>query len=368
MQRPVINEDIPASGPEKGTVCSIYDYASYRNNRNKRPNTPYTRRRETALALSLRRKPTGHHIPSSWSRQYSYYPDWGRVQSLLDGLVAKCKTDLYDEIGGISLGRDLAEATMATTRFFRKVPAAAKLLKRGRFKKAAKSLGFKGNTRAIPNTYLGYTYAVAPLVQDIAHLWDFLTNKDPVVFRIVRTKRAPRYFQVTTQNLQSYVTQPLTARIERNYLCSARIIREMTSECFQPLEGVTFNPIPAIWDALPYSFVVDWFLPVESCLQQLYQASIKFKDGCNCIRCECTTSVTFPKGRISVEKTTNPYPGYCDWKAGLSSASSFYFSRVVDLSTKWSTAEALGAVRHSTHVGTRRLLNAFALAWQALSH
>lgn len=368
MKRPDIYDVIPGEGPESGTICIISDQSTYTNNKNLRPITSYYRNRQVSNSLSYRTIDHGYNSWSPWHRNYSINPAFGRYLSVGAGLVANCKSALYDEISGVMLGRDLTHALSGTTAFFRKVPHAAKLLRRGRFREAARHLGFKGKASVIPNTYLGYTYAVSPLVQDVAHLWDFVTQKDPLVFRIVRTKTAPRFNEFETYTLYSVGSPELKADIMRSYNISARIIREYTSECFVPLKGITFNPVPAIWDALPWSFVVDWFLPVSSCLEQLYQVDAKSLNGVNCTRYECVTSITFPNGRISREKTTQPYPAVVEWKYGLSQATSFRFYRDVDTSTKWSTAEALGALRHSGHMGVRRCLNAFALAWQAFSH
>lgn len=90
--------------------------------------------------------------------------------------------------------------------------------------------------------------------------------------------------------------------------------------------GLT-NPLQLAWELLPYSFVVDWFLPVGNFLANLdYQAGLRFKRGWHAVKIE----VDWTGKPIN----TNRFPtGFSSggWSGGSIDAKVKYFQRLPEL-------------------------------------
>lgn len=350
MKRPNLNVNIPL-------VCTMSDYTDiYVNNGNLRPDSPYKRYGRVYAKILAR------HIPRrpNWLPFKTVAPCPDVIgRSMYNDLLARCKSSVIDKIDGIMMTRDLKHAAEGTYSFFRRIPSAVRALRRGRFREAAHRLGCKGY-KTIPNTYLGYTYGVAPLVADVAKLWDFATKPNPPIFQVVSSAQKKEFgserIGLTVENTPIYAK----ASTEAQY--SVRMVRQFTSDAFLELKGMDLNPIPTIWDAIPWSFVIDWFVPIGAALQQLTFRAPTCCNGYNSLRGKASTSITFPLGTISSDR----FGRYWEYKLGLSTSTEFFFQREMDRSLTWSSAEALGAFMSGPTFGFRRLLNAFALASQAL--
>lgn len=350
--RPAISEWVP----EDMTGYYEYDSASYVNNKNLRPISPYWRERELSPCIWYK---------SPGSSQKLYYSAAGpslKDPTIQQSLIAKCKTKNLDTLDMIMLTRDLKEAVQGTTSFMLKVPRTIKLLKQGRFSEAARNQGWSGR-KSIPNTYLAYTYAVSPLVADCAHLWDFATKDQPPVFQTVKTARKT-LSRTRTYNLTSFITEPLRYSFEEEITHSVRVVRCFSTDAFLDLKGLDLNPIPTIWDSIPYSFIVDWFIPIGESLKMISYTGVKPISGYNCYRVVNEHRLTFPNGVVS-RSPDNPELFY-EYGTGLPKSESFYFERTIDNSLTWTLPEAAAAFKSSTHLSLRRLLNAAMMAWQAV--
>lgn len=350
--RPRIDEWIP----KDRTGYHEFDEASYINNKNRRPISPYTRKRRLTSCI-------WYKAPYSSTR--SYYSACGpslKDNVIKQSLIARCKVKNLDTLDMIMLTRDLKEAVQGTTSFMLKVPRTISLLKRGRFVEAARNQGWSGR-RSIPNTYLAYTYAVSPLVHDCARLWEFATHPKPPVFQTVKTARKT-LSMVRSTNLTSYVAQPLRAVYEEQITHSVRVVRCFSTDAFLDLEGLDLNPIPTIWDAIPYSFIVDWFVPIGDSLKMISYTGIKPINGYNCYRVVNEHRLTFPNGVVS-RSPNNPLL-FWEYGTGLPKSESFYFERTIDNTLTWTLPEAAAAFKNSMHLSLRRLLNASMMAWQAV--
>lgn len=110
----------------------------------------------------------------------------------------------------------------------------------------------------VSSTLLAYRYGVAPLMADLATTAELLSKEfsDAVTLRRAATTRWNGYNQAWDDNwtgTESVVLKATVSVSNPNLLLANRL-------------GI-INPQMWIWDATPWSFVVDWWFPIGSFLQ-----------------------------------------------------------------------------------------------------
>lgn len=142
-----------------------------------------------------------------------------------------------------------------------------------------------GVPELVAKNYLEYIYGLKPLVEDhfmIAKLLQEQVNETLLLYaestanRTVKLSRGNpvglSYSKITRleQSADAKVKTVLAARIDPNW-SGARTLNQF---------GL-LNPFGLAWDLVPYSFVVDWFLPFGPVLYALSApAGLVFVDGC----------------------------------------------------------------------------------------
>jgi hypothetical protein len=162
---------------------------------------------------------------------------------------------------------DLATELSQTMQTIRLVANAAKrladtfiLLKKGNIVKAFKKL-FPGTFKEVAQDRLAYVYGIKPLFSDIfgamEHLAEFL-QKAPQVKSNGHAKES------FTENVE-FVSSIFKVRVETvseirvKYGSSFRVVNPLDRTLSQL--GFT-NPANVIWELVPFSFVVDWFIRI----------------------------------------------------------------------------------------------------------
>lgn len=131
-----------------------------------------------------------------------------------------------------------------------------------------------GTPKAVANLYLQYIYGVVPLMQDVYGALDLMktsAKKDLLIHSVGRSKREPNVSDKTVRNVSNEATTKLVnvkvtdrvnshiwARIDPNY-SGTRALNQL---------GL-LNPASLAWELVPWSFVIDWVLPIGSVLQAL---------------------------------------------------------------------------------------------------
>lgn len=166
----------------------------------------------------------------------------------------------------IDLATDLAEAAQTVTLIGDAAALLARTflaLKSGNIVKAV--TGFIPKSRkAIANNFLAYRYGISPLLSDIDGAMDMLAQS---INGIPPTRAVGKFKK--TFNIQKVVGVNSTdweVKISVKYVSRNRIDNEVVSN-FSRL-GFT-NPANVLWELVPFSFVVDWFLPIGQHLRLL---------------------------------------------------------------------------------------------------
>lgn len=166
-----------------------------------------------------------------------------------------------------------------------KLASSFNALKKGNFRQAARNLGVGASRRktvafnraygrnrnnAISNGWLQLQYGWRPLLQDIYGSAEFLAKKQCHEIHSVVRSRIPL-------KLEEDLFYPASPNywdvlyIRKSTFDYSGLIRFATTgaELASAKEAGLTNPLSVAWELTPYSFVVDWFLPVGNYLNSL---------------------------------------------------------------------------------------------------
>jgi len=174
------------------------------------------------------------------------------------------KTDWGDSLGELhSSIRSMAESAMTGAAFIRQ-------MRRGQWANAARTLGLrpanlKAAQRNLANHWLAYSYGWRPLAQtmfDTQKVFAEITHRTTRAIEGNGHASESGTVAFTYNGLREQgdwrggVHCKLTATLDNPFLRSLNQL------------GLT-NPATVLWEVTPFSFVVDWFLPVGNTLQAM---------------------------------------------------------------------------------------------------
>lgn len=210
---------------------------------------------------------------------------------------------------------------------------------KGNFKKAFRVLGLRYRPQqSVANKYLALVFGYRPLINDIYGLYEELcspkSNRMMVVVRGKANERVRRnvYTSSVYTDSGSYNFGRGIARLEQHDNITQKMSWwfELDSKFLQDLarNGLT-NPAVVAWDLVPFSFVLDWLLPVGRVLNALdAQVGFNYLGG---------SHTTFIRSIVTVKKVTfEPLPDntyyqtrYSGTASAHCAASSVHFTRTV---------------------------------------
>lgn len=230
-------------------------------------------------------------------------PVWNVINTVHNRLLDKIRDQDIDL--GVALGESRETAAFVTSAMV-KTAKSYRQLRRGDVSGALQTLtGRKNrNWRDIPgaasDTWLAYTYGLRPLLSDVYGACEALDKrKQPYVD--VKTVRSGTIQRVEAE-VHAYdyyhnrVLGNITVRGQISFRVSNPLLKVIDSV------GLT-NPLSVAWELVPFSFVVDWFVPVGKMIQGIVPPQgVDFVDGW--ISCKCSG--------VSRAWTTipSPYPGW----------------------------------------------------------
>lgn len=209
-----------------------------------------------------------------------YYPYEGGFDNV-PGTLSLC-TEMamircLSEAGNFSANladmyRTRKEAVSMITKRVLQLGNAMLCLKRGNWRGMCGALGInlrrpRRSMRDVPGVWLEYIYGWKPLVEDVYSIVN-KPYKEP--YKICHGRKAMTgelngKFGSTAQD-SLFMTWKTMSTVKSHVRC--KILADGTALPAASQLGVT-NPSALAWEALPFSFVVDWFLPVGNYLELL---------------------------------------------------------------------------------------------------
>jgi hypothetical protein len=180
----------------------------------------------------------------------------------------------------------------------------AVFMRRGNFSAARRALGkrqaYFGATRwpqdlvrrptakTFSNFWLEYSYGWRPLLSDIYGAAELIAQTATKSRPTKVSGAAADGYQKTIEATQYGVTASVNVNVK--YLARCALYFDIADYVADSLKSTGIsNPALLAWELLPYSFVVDWFLPVGSYLNKLNASSgLKFVKGHTSVKTSCT--------------------------------------------------------------------------------
>ncbi|UUW21282.1 MAG: maturation protein [Sanya fiers-like virus 15] len=130
----------------------------------------------------------------------------------------------------------------------------------------------------IPGLWLEYWYGWAPFIKDCYNICKDILR----VPHMVTSTRVLKKFSVNTSKVYNdyYTKGTIYQRSDFFVLTTARAHCRVNNQAISAMAQTgILNPSLVLWEAVPYSFVVDWFIPVGEYLESLNSlAGIEVKD------------------------------------------------------------------------------------------
>lgn len=196
----------------------------------------------------------------------------------------KCYGALIDSLGSQSqMANNLLEAhqsvDMVRTRAFQ-LGQLAVALRRGRFGDALKAVenpnhktpkpGWKPKGKSFGDQWLEYHFGWEPLIQDMHNAVQALSKADFGYHKVRAVGRDLMTYQDRTDSHSGGVTY--YGRYDRRVSYNVRMgcaVRVSNPNAYLANQYGVINPLSVAWEAVPYSFVVDWFSNVGQCLSAM---------------------------------------------------------------------------------------------------
>jgi hypothetical protein len=207
-------------------------------------------------------------------------PSW-----MEDQVIASARTEI-NQIG-MNVYEDLAEASKTGNMIANIFVTIVKLFlmaRQGRWKAIRRALKEKGHTipRHVANGWLMYFYGIKPLVNSMRAL---ANSQSEPIFRTMKVRKR----NYVTYPLSSYVTSgpgyTVSGSVEASVQCqleaSIKMDTNMRASTYLGFtEDTGTDLILTGWALLPYSFVVDWFIPVSAWIRSLtWSSALSYQGG-----------------------------------------------------------------------------------------
>lgn len=197
--------------------------------------------------------------------------------------------DLYD---GIKMSQD----------YFDRLAKAAPYLGRKQFGKAFNAFfGTSKKRKAAANTWLEFQWGVKPTINAVQETLARATTDDARVIRV-------------TAGAKSMST--LANNAGDNWTFGGAATQESSCRCYRyfkniyQLEAQAFNPIEPAFDAIPWSFLVGWFIPIEEYLLQFgYVPMWTETMGCDSELTRVSSRIQYFRYQYDMRR---PFGGYND--------------------------------------------------------
>jgi hypothetical protein len=266
-------------------------------------------------------------------------------------LSAELDRRFNDTVTNLSMmAKDLYDASNMALDYFKRVNRCWKDLKRRNFRKAFRAFsGSRRLSKGMANNWLAFQYGVLPTIHSVQDAFAAANNQKAQTLRLVNTVSGSRLAQCVSSKYWSIYGQQYKETSVRGFRYFT------TKESISSL--LVTNQAEVAWDATPYSFLLDWFVPIGDYLKQFgYSTNLRATTGCNSAR---SKENTYSGG--SYLGSQGPLKTWSECRY-----SSISVTRTLNTSLVW--RPSFSEVVNSSKVGltTNRCANAFALLVQRI--
>lgn len=271
------------------------------------------------------------------------------------GSLSEAQSKIFGQSLNLAMSaKDIVDANKMASQYFGRVAKAAPYLRKKQFGKALKAFfGTKSKSLAAANSWLEFQFGVLPTVHAVQDAYNHASmsvkaNRG----RLLRLRSASQTMLIQGEvSPTSGWTQVPDYSDVTTYAC----YRYLSKQDF--LQNMArFNVVEVGWDATPWSFLIDWFVPVGDYLSQFGAITTFTTDGCDSIKREIEQHGTavWLSPDVSGHQTRSV------------SVSEVSFKRRVNrtLSLNMTLSEMIQ--RSKLNISCRRTVTAFALARQRI--
>lgn len=205
------------------------------------------------------------------------------------GVEANLAQDLAQMRQTFGLVTSTANRIYRSVRSLKKgdIPSAVRELTHGQRPNGKIKIGKPSPTKTVAENWLELQYGWKPLLQDIEGTFKSMSvlHANDFVQRVaVSAKSENETVSTTPSQYDSALFKPglaITHKVRVNTRCKFVLRFRIASplRSFMAQTGFT-NPINLAWEILPFSFVVDWFIPIGSYLESFHSFDgLEFVDG-----------------------------------------------------------------------------------------
>lgn len=341
---------------ETGRYLSHSQEVSGSNNKNLRPCSPYhfTHTLNEWVNVMTAYEYIGGKLKPVYIIDGPSVPLSSAVKTIRYGSLSEAQSKIFGQSLNLAMtAKDIIDANKMACDYFSRVGKAAPFLRKKQFGKALKAFfGTKSKSRAAANSWLEFQFGVLPTIHAVQDVYNHASagikaNRG----RLLRLRSASRKLQIQQDNSpSSYWSKIPDHSIVSTYVC----YRYLSKQDF--LQNMSrFNLVEVGWDATPWSFLIDWFVPVGDYLSQFGSITTFTTDGCDSVKIEEDESGVSQRKDVGFGYTVQSV-----------SRQSVEFDRTVNktLSLNMTLSEMIQ--RSKLNISCRRTVTAFALARQRI--
>lgn len=212
----------------------------------------------------------------------SFYPGLKTIQS---GSLNEAQSKIFGQSLNLAMSaKDIVDANKMASDYFGRVSKAAPYLRKKQFGKALKAFfGTKSKSLAAANSWLEFQFGVMPTIHAVQDAYNHASASIKASRgRLLRLRSASRTLRIQEPPPPEEGWKQVPVNFEQSrYVC----YRYLSKQDF--LQNMArFNVVEVAWDATPWSFLIDWFVPVGDYLSQFGSITTFTTDGCDSIKQE----------------------------------------------------------------------------------
>lgn len=287
---PTYTESLNSQGQwvRRDTGNKVYRVIRQQGQSNKelRPCSPYAASYEAATYGTTGR--TYRLVDGDWMltdvsvgpQRASAYPS----KVIREGSLADAQRALYGQTLNVAMtAKDLIDANKMAHDWFSRMSRAAPFLRKKQWGRAYQAFfGNKSISKNACNSWLEFQFGVMPTKKSVQEAYTAYANSQ-MPGRSVQVKGVSSCFRLLTRSR----TECVQSDPNRFYTYANGFQRDRY-QCVRYLskDDITqalfrFNLFEVAWDMTPWSFVIDWFIPVGDWLKQFGYLPTTHCDGCD---------------------------------------------------------------------------------------